>query len=252
MDPLSTLGPALSGLSGLGAGLGGANPLGELGPALSGLGQSIPALAGQFGDRPAADHRPDDGFSDPGHRGGADGTDPATPGQKNPDGGDGSVKSPPNAAAGPGDNHTAEQAVAHPAPGPTPAAAAPAAAAGSPADASRTVTMPDGTPVNAPDAKTASAMREVLGGKTVTEAFHDQGVELAPPGTPVTDPVAPADLTPGCVARFQSREPVLDMGNGKIWLDGQLQPRTVLGSASDFLGWTNPLAAKPGVTAGAT
>ena len=32
------------------------------------------------------------------------------------------------------------------------------------------------------------------------------------------------------------------MGNGKIWLDGQLQPISALGSPPDFLGWTKPPA----------
>ena len=30
------------------------------------------------------------------------------------------------------------------------------------------------------------------------------------------------------------------MGNGKIWLDGQLKPVSALPSSSDFLGWTGP------------
>jgi hypothetical protein len=30
------------------------------------------------------------------------------------------------------------------------------------------------------------------------------------------------------------------MGNGKIWMDGQLQPIGALGSSSDFLGWSKP------------
>ena len=47
-------------------------------------------------------------------------------------------------------------------------------------------------------------------------------------------------MPPGSVGRFESREPVMAMGNGKIWMDGQLQPISALGSTTDFLGWSKP------------
>ena len=72
----------------------------------------------------------------------------------------------------------------------------------------------------------------------------EAGVDLAPPGTPVTDPVPPNDLAPGMVARFTSRDPVPYMGNKHVWLDGQLQPQSALNGVGGFLGWSNPMAAK--------
>ena len=57
--------------------------------------------------------------------------------------------------------------------------------------------MPDGQVVTAPDAQSAQVMRSVLGGTSVTDAFKQVGVDLPPPGTPVTDPVDPSDHAAG-------------------------------------------------------
>jgi hypothetical protein len=102
------------------------------------------------------------------------------------------------------------------------------------------VTLPDGRVVTAPDDKIATAMRSVLSGTSVPDAFNAVDLRLPPPGTPVIDPADPAHLDPGSLAQFQSRPPVMAMGDGKIWLDGQLQPTGALGSSSDFLGWSKP------------
>jgi hypothetical protein len=102
------------------------------------------------------------------------------------------------------------------------------------------VTLPDGRLVSAPDDKIAAAMRSVLSGTSVPDAFRAVDLPLPPPGTPVIDPADPAHLDPGSLAQFGSREPVMAMGGGKIWLDGQLQPIGALGSSSDFLGWSKP------------
>jgi hypothetical protein len=109
--------------------------------------------------------------------------------------------------------------------------------------------MPDGQVVSAPDARAAQVMRSVMSGTSVTDAFKQVGVDLAPPGTPVTDPVDPNTMPPTSVGRFESREPVMAMGNGKIWMDGQLQPIGALGSSSDFLGWSKPPTAAVPATA---
>ncbi len=77
-----------------------------------------------------------------------------------------------------------------------PAAAVPASVGGDPG---RVVQMPDGSPVTAPSAQHATAMRAVLNGATVTDAWKQANVQLAPPGTPVT---APADPAPWCPAKW--------------------------------------------------
>jgi hypothetical protein len=56
----------------------------------------------------------------------------------------------------------------------------------------------------------------------------------------VTHPVDRNSLQAGDYAQFASKAPVMFMGNGKIWLDGQLQPVGALKSSPDFLGWTQP------------
>ena len=102
------------------------------------------------------------------------------------------------------------------------------------------VQMPDGSPVTAPSAQHATAMRAVLNGATVADAWKQANVQLAPPGTPVTAPADPAHLVPGEVAQFKSRDPVMYMGNGKIWLDGQLQPQSALPTGGFLAGRTPP------------
>jgi Domain of unknown function (DUF4226) len=234
MDPISAMGPALAGLSALpGAmsGLGAGSPVDALGPALSSL-NPLGGLANGFTDQPPAQDTKPDGLRD----------EPAK---------DGTPASTDPAAALRDDQEAAQPATATASPAPTDPAAAPAqhtpeqaapqsAPAASSGDPARTVTMPDGHLVTAPDAQSAQVMRSVLSGAGVTDAFKQVGVDLAPPGTPVTDPVDPATMPPASVGRFESREPVLAMGNGKIWMDGQLQPISALGSTSDFLGWSKP------------
>jgi murein DD-endopeptidase MepM/ murein hydrolase activator NlpD len=129
-----------------------------------------------------------------------------------------------------------------------PVGAAPATApAVAPVDAGRSVVLPDGTPVTASNEKAAAATRAVLGGTDVTAAYQAQGVQIPPPGTPVTSPVDPSRLEPGDIARFEGRPPVMAAGNGKVWMDGQLQPLSAMGSAEDFLGWSRPTGAPPAV-----
>jgi len=235
-DPLAGLGPlgmpggmdplaALSGLSGLGGALGGlgAGPLGGLGSVLGPLGQ-LGGLAGGAMMERAPDDRPTDAFHDqpPGHP----------------------TDAPP--ATEPAAAHTETAAPAGTStdpPAPAPAAAAPATApAPGGGDPSRTVALPDGSTVEAPDAPAARVLRAVLSGTSVTDAYHGAGVDLAPPGSPVLHPVDPSQLRPGDIAQFVARPPVLVMGDGKIWLDGQLQPIGALGTSNDFLGWNRPAA----------
>jgi hypothetical protein len=235
MDPLSAMSPALAGLSALPGAMGGglassASPLDAPGS----LGQ-LGALADRgFADAPPADTdtKPKDDFSDKPAASTTDGKPPAND---------------PAEALKDDQHHDHGQPAASPtgnsdstaSPSPTPHDAAPASAP-APGDPGRAVTLPDGRVVTAPDDKIAAAMRSVLSGTSVPDAFSAVDLPLPPPGTPVIDPADPAHLDPGSLAQFQSREPVMAMGDGKIWLDGQLQPIGALGSSSDFLGWSKP------------
>lgn len=242
VDPLAGLGmfPSSSAIDPL------ANALGQLPGALGGLTSSpsdalgglgqlaglVPSLANAFTDRDAAgkDNSEFRDDKDKPEKPGADSEfsdDKDKPEKPSADGADkpaGSEK-----PAGP------EAAVQ-----PAAAEAAPEAAAKDPGTA---VTLPNGQVVEAGSEKAAGVLRSVMTGSSVTDAFKGAGVDLPPPGTPVTSPVAPSALTPGSVGHFQAREPVLAMGNGKVWLDGQVQPLSALGSSPDFLGWSSPLSA---------
>ncbi|GAB4993093.1 hypothetical protein MAHJHV61_49640 [Mycobacterium avium subsp. hominissuis] len=234
-DPLSMLGPAMAGLGSIPGALGGAAgslPMDALG--------GLSGLAGQgggdgFKDTDAHDHGKSDDFED-GPHGKGDGD-----GGKNNDGGAGKDDT------GSKNGQTQPAGTTQPAPStqPAPPAAVPASAGGDP---SQVVQMPDGSPVTATTAQHAAAVRGVLNGQTVTDAWKQAHVELPPPGTPVTAPADPSHLVPGEIAQFKSRDPVMYMGNGKIWLDGQLQPQSAL-PTGDFSGWIDPpgLAGTPAV-----
>ncbi|WP_103654786.1 DUF4226 domain-containing protein [Mycobacterium marinum] len=220
-DPLSMLGPAMAGLGSIPGALGGAagslpmDALGALGPLASGL-------AGQGGG---------DGFRDGDAQADTGDGDDDKNGARTSGQDDASDKDDTDAPA-------QRDEPAEPAPGAQPASpsAVPASVGGDP---SRVVEMPDGSPVTATTAQHAAALRAVLHGSTVSDGWKQAHVELPPPGTPVTSPADPSHLVPGQIAQFKSREPVMYMGNGKIWLDGQLQPQNAL-PTGDFLGWVDP------------
>jgi hypothetical protein len=214
----------LSGLGSIPAGLGGLGGLG--GGPLDALG-ALPALASQMGDASVNGHHDKAAEPDDDEHGGKGGSEekPEKPGEKA-----GQQGEPGQPGAG----------SAAPAQQPTPVAAAPAAAPTT--DAGRVVQMPDGTPVTAPSGQKANAIKALLGGSGVTDAYKGAGMTIPPAGTPVTAPVDPSNLTPGMLAAYKSREPIPYMGNDKIWLDGQLQPKSAL-PAPDFMGWIDPQAA---------
>lgn len=236
VDPMSMLGPAMAGVGSLpGAlggfgGMGGGSALDALGPALQSLGPALAGAKDSFGD----------GKSGTQDKNGSEVT--GSTGDKPEDVKDSGSKdskapvaqdvSAPAARAG--------QAGPELAPG-TPEAAAPAAAPlQAAADPQKTVEMPGGTAVTAPNAERAAAMRSVIGGSSVTGAYEGQDVHLPPPGTPVLAPVSRNDLQPGDYGQFSTKAAIMYMGNDKIWMDGQLQPIGALQSSSDFLGWSAP------------
>lgn len=220
-DPMSMLGPAFAGMSSIPASLGG------LASSLPAAAMGIAPLAGQLAGVGEGDR-----FSDR----------PAREGAKGADFNDDHAKDPPRKPAeAAGDDHDSKDKnpEGSPVPAVTPAAlnsAVPATAGGDP---SLVVQMPDGSPVTATSAQHASAVRAVINGTSVADAWRGAHVSLPPPGTPITEPADPSHLTPGTLAQFKTREPIMYMGNGKIWLDGQLQPQSTL-PTTDFLGWVDP------------
>ena len=66
------------------------------------------------------------------------------------------------------------------------------------------------------------------------------------PGTAVTSPVDPLQVTPGDIGIFTDRH-ALALGHEKALLDGQIQ-RIATVSGPNFLGWEHP----PGATSTAT
>ena len=228
MDPLSMLGPSLAGLGGLPGTLGGAGsslPMDALG--------GLAPLAGQL-----AGHGSGDGFDDSGSHEHGKPADFVDDGHGKSDGDRGKTDGGGTGKGGAGDPKGAAAAGGPQAAGPqaAPAAAVPASTGGDPG---LVVQLPDGTPVTAPSMQHATAVRAVLNGATVTDGWKQAHVQLSPPGTPVTAPADPAHLVPGEVAKFKTRDPVMYIGNGKIWLDGQLQPQSAL-PTGDFLGWEDP------------
>jgi hypothetical protein len=61
---------------------------------------------------------------------------------------------------------------------------------------------------------------------------------IPPPGTAVTDPVDPAQLTPGDIGMFTDRH-ALALGESRALVNGQIQHISTV-SGPSFLGWEHP------------
>ncbi len=214
-DPLSSLGSALPGALG---GLGGlSSPL----DGLSGLGSGLGDLGGDRGHPSDGDDSSDSDKDDD-----KKSSDTTTPGAAP------AAAQPPGAAQpGAPDPQNGTNA-----PGQPPAPIAP------PAGASPTVTLPDGSTGTARSAQVASAVRDYLAGTPVDAAYRQNGLQLPPPGTPITNPVDTNSLTCGDVAMFKDHyEPVLSSVKG--YHNGQVVPLGSVSSSPDFMGFFNPAAA---------
>lgn len=106
---------------------------------------------------------------------------------------------------------------------------------------SSVVELPDGELVSAPTPALARVLRAALAGTAIVDAFHQQGIAIAPPGTPVPDPVDPARIGTGDVAMFTDRQG-LALDRHRALLDGQIRPVDAV-SGPSFLGWLHPPAA---------
>ncbi|WP_082698578.1 DUF4226 domain-containing protein [Mycobacterium sp. GA-2829] len=154
---------------------------------------------------------------------------------------------------------TTEDSDTEPAPDPT--AAAPPAADTTPADTPEappaavtaplpptTVQLPDGSTANAKTAALAEAVRSHLGGTPVEESYRQAGLELPPPGTPVTNPIDPTALSCGSIGMFEDRY-VVALSSAKALQDGDVVPLSAVASGPGFLGWMDPSARAAGTPA---
>lgn len=105
-------------------------------------------------------------------------------------------------------------------------------------DGPTTVTLPDGATTAVSDPRLAAAMQAAADGTPVAEAFHRQGIDIPPAGTPVATPLDQTRLQPGDIGVFTDRH-ALAVGNGKALLDGQIH---LVGNlrGPGFLGWQHP------------
>ncbi|MCV7410399.1 hypothetical protein AWC05_20930 [Mycobacterium florentinum] len=103
------------------------------------------------------------------------------------------------------------------------------------------VTLPDGETVTAASPQLAAAIEAAVGGASIPDAFHQQGITIPAPGTAVANPVDPVQVVPGDIGIFTDRH-ALALGHTKALLDGQIQHIATV-SGPSFLGWEHPPAA---------
>jgi hypothetical protein len=111
------------------------------------------------------------------------------------------------------------------------------------------VTLPDGETVTAASPQLAAAIEAAVGGASIPDAFHQQGITIPAPGTAVANPIDPLQVAPGDIGIFVDRH-ALGLGHSKALLDGQIQHIATV-SGPSFLGWEHPPATAP-ATAPAT
>ena len=224
-DPLSSLASTLP------AALGGIPPLSGTGgsplDSLGGLAGPLAGLGSQLGDLAA--HRDEPGKDDSGDdkKTSHDDTDPA---KDNKD----------NQQPQPVQQPAAGQQPPQPQPNGTPGEGAPPAAqAPAPAPPTTSVQLPDGSTGNARTPALAAAVKSYLAGTPLDVAYRQAGIELPPPGTPVTNPIDPSQLTAGAIGMFKDHY-VVALSAAKAFQDGQVVSLASAASGPDFLGWIDP------------
>ncbi len=113
--------------------------------------------------------------------------------------------------------------------------------AGPAAAPSTAVQLPDGSTVNARTPAIAAAVKSYLAGTPLEAAYRQAGIELPPPGTPVTSPADPAALTAGAIGMFKDHY-VVALSAAKALQDGQVVSLSAAAAGPDFLGWIDPSA----------
>lgn len=102
------------------------------------------------------------------------------------------------------------------------------------------VTLPDGDTVTAASPQLAAVIQAAVGGTSIPDAFHQQGITIPAPGTAVPNPIDPLQAAPGDIGILTDRH-ALALGHEKALLDGQIQ-RIASVSGPNFLGWEHPPA----------
>jgi Domain of unknown function (DUF4226) len=219
-DPLSTLASALPAAlgafppGGLGGGFG-TDPISSL----AGAAAPLAGLASQLGDQP---RRAD----------AASGDTSDAPTKQHDDG-------KPEHQQPQGDSATPPPA--RPEPTGTPGDGAPPAAPAAAPVPTRAVSLPDGSTAIARTAALAEAVKSYLGGTPLDAAYRQAGIDLPPPGTPVTNPVDPSALSCGAIGMFKDHY-VVALSSVKALQNGQVVPLSTVASGPDFLGWMDPAA----------
>jgi hypothetical protein len=238
-DPFPALAPALPAAMGAfpsGGGVG--SPLDSLG-GLAGAAAPLQGLASQLGDQARRDDTA-----------GKDNTkDNSTKDNSTKDSSTKDSSTKDDAAKGSSvkdDTKTApgQQGPAPPQPAPAatvPASGAPPGGPGAAPPPSTTVALPDGSTANASTPAAAQAVKAYLAGTPLDAAYRQAGVELPPPGTPVTAPIDPSQLAAGDVGEFKDHY-VVALGTAKALQDGQVVALSSVSSSPDFLGWMRPAA----------
>lgn len=228
-------GPAMGALSGLpGAmgsmmpgmgGFGGGGGLGDLGGAIGG------AIKEAASARPPED--PAEALKDDPLAATPDGPEQDNPKDEKPD----------EAAADDAktDDPATEPAAAKPADGapPQPVAAETGQVPPAQPGPDVSVKLPDGSTVTAESPQLAHAGRLVLEGASLDDAAGQAQITVLPPGAPVHDPVSPSQLKMMDYAQFTDHR-VMALGNGKVWLNGQVTPVEDMPTGPNFLGWARP------------
>jgi len=228
-------GPAMGALSGLpGAmgsmmpgmgGFGGGGGLGDLGGAIGG------AIKEAASTRPPED--PAEALKDDPLAATPDGPEQDNPKDEKPD----------EAAADDAktDDPATEPAAAKPADGapPQPVAAETGQVPPAQPGPDVSVKLPDGSTVTAESPQLAHAGRLVLEGASLDDAAGQAQITVLPPGAPVHDPVSPSQLKMMDYAQFTDHR-VMALGDGKVWLNGQVTPVEDMPTGPNFLGWARP------------
>jgi hypothetical protein len=236
-DPLSALAstlPAALGAfppGGLGGGVG-ADPFSSL----AGAAAPLAGLASQLGEQPRRADVGDGSNGDQRSDNGPDAQKEKDP-EHQPPQSDTTTTPPPAApepAGTPGDGAPPAAPAAVPAPAPTTA-----------------VSLPDGSTATARTTALAQAVKSYLGGTPVDAAYRQAGIDLPPPGTPVTNPVDPSALSVGAIGMFKDHY-VVALSPVKALQDGQVVPLSTVAAGPDFLGWMDPAAAPAATPVGAS
>jgi hypothetical protein len=109
-----------------------------------------------------------------------------------------------------------------------------------PASGPTTVTLPNGETLTAASPQLAAAIQAAAGGTPIAEAFRQEGMTIPPPGTAVSDPVDPSQLTAGDIGMFTDRH-ALALGESRALVNGQIQHISTV-NGPGFLGWEHPPA----------